>query len=122
MRKTAHAPSPRRTKTSRSPASPSKDQQHGAKSILRQLGPGLITGASDDDPSGIATYSQVGAHFGYGMLWVTWLSYPLMAAVQEICARIARVTGHGLASNMRNHFPKVFLYSAISLLSLANVL
>lgn len=64
---------------------------------LAVLGPGLVTGASDDDPSGIATYSQVGAQFGYGMLWTMLLSYPLMAAIQEISARVGRVTGGGIA-------------------------
>ena len=73
------------------------------KSIFKQLGPGLVTAASDDDPSGIATYSQVGARFGYGMLWTMLLSYPLIAAIQEICARIGRVTGGGLAANLRRY-------------------
>src|SRR5512142_813017 len=71
---------------------------------LDYLGPGLITGASDDDPSGIATYSQVGAQFGFGMAWVMFASYPLMAAIQEISARIGRVTGHGIAGNIRQHY------------------
>ncbi len=93
----------------------------GAKGILKQLGPGLVTGASDDDPSGIATYSQVGARFGYGMLWTMLLSYPLMAAIQEICARIGRVTGGGLADNLRRYYPKWILYSVLSLMSLANI-
>ncbi len=70
-------------------------------SFLRKLGPGLITGASDDDPSGIATYSQVGAQFGYGMLWTMLISYPLMGAIQEISARIGRVTGCGIAANLQ---------------------
>ncbi|HYK50846.1 MAG TPA: divalent metal cation transporter, partial [Terriglobales bacterium] len=84
----------------RSPVTDQKPNQSVAsavKNIFRQLGPGLVTGASDDDPSGIATYSQVGAHFGYGMLWTMFFSYPLMAAFQEVCARIGRVTGGGLA-------------------------
>jgi len=91
------------------------------KSIFKQLGPGLVTGASDDDPSGIATYSQVGARFGYGMLWTMLLSYPLIAAIQEICARIGRVTGGGLAANLRRYYPKWILYSVLSLMSLANI-
>ena len=70
------------------------------------LGPGLITGASDDDPSGIATYSQVGAQFGYGLAWTLVLSYPLMVAIQEISARIGRVTGFGIAGNLRRHYPR----------------
>ena len=69
------------------------------------LGPGLITGASDDDPSGIATYSQAGAQFAYGLGWVMIVTYPLMSAVQMISARIGRVTGHGLAGNLVRHFP-----------------
>ena len=72
-----------------STAEPEKSRKH----FFAKLGPGLITGASDDDPSGIATYSQVGAQFGYGLLWTMLLSYPLMAAIQEISARIGRVTG-----------------------------
>src|ERR1700686_1929269 len=72
---------------------------------LAFLGPGLITGASDDDPSGIATYSQVGAQFGYGMAWVMLFSFPLMGAIQEISARIGRVTGHGIAGSLRRFYP-----------------
>ncbi len=91
------------------------------KTIFKQLGPGLVTGASDDDPSGIGTYSQVGARFGYGMLWTMLLSYPLMAAIQEISARIGRVTGGGLAANLRRYYPKCILYSVLTLMSLANI-
>lgn len=91
------------------------------KSFLRKLGPGLITGASDDDPSGIATYSQVGAHFGYNLLWVMLFSYPLMVVIQQICARIGRVTGAGIAANMRKHYPAKLLYAIVSLLCAANV-
>ena len=90
-------------------------------SWLAKLGPGLITGASDDDPSGIATYSQVGAQFGYGLLWVMLFSYPLMAVIQEICARIGRVTGAGIAANMRKHYSPRLLYATIFLLCGANV-
>ncbi len=86
------------------------------------LGPGLITGASDDDPSGIATYSQVGAQFGYGLGWVMVFSYPLMAAIQEISARIGRVTGHGIAGNLRAHFPAWLLRAVVALLVIANVI
>jgi NRAMP (natural resistance-associated macrophage protein)-like metal ion transporter len=88
---------------------------------LQKLGPGLITGASDDDPSGIATYSQTGAQFGYGMSWVMLFSYPLMIVIQEICARIGRVTGVGIAGNMRRHYPRPLLFGIVSLLCLANV-
>jgi NRAMP (natural resistance-associated macrophage protein)-like metal ion transporter len=89
--------------------------------FLEKLGPGLITGASDDDPSGIATYSQVGAKFGYGMLWVMPFSYPLMAVIQEISARIGRVTGKGISANIRRHYSKPILYGVVSLLLVANI-
>jgi Mn2+/Fe2+ NRAMP family transporter len=74
------------------------------KGLLGRLGPGLITGASDDDPSGIATYSQTGAQFGYAMCWVMLFCFPLMAAIQEISARMGRVTGQGIAGNIRAHY------------------
>ncbi len=90
--------------------------------ILRFLGPGLITGASDDDPSGIGTYSQVGAQFGYGMSWIMLFSYPLVAAIQEISARIGRVTGVGIAGNIRRHYPVWLLYPVVALLLIANVI
>ena len=77
----------------------------GWSRLWRLLGPGLITGASDDDPSGIATYSQAGAQFGFGMGWTLLLTYPLMAAIQEISARIGRVTGHGIAGNIAAALP-----------------
>ncbi len=89
--------------------------------FLAKLGPGLITGASDDDPSGIATYSQVGAQFGTGLLWTMLISYPLMAAIQEICARIGRVTGCGLAANLRKNYPRPLLYFVLIAMSAANV-
>ena len=91
------------------------------KSFLSKLGPGLVTGVSDDDPSGIATYSQTGAQFGYSMLWAAVLSYPLMSAIQEISARVGRVTGRGIAANMRAHSPPVLLYCIVSLLCVANI-
>ena len=86
------------------------------------LGPGLITGASDDDPSGIATYSQAGAQYGYSLGWTLLLTYPLMWAIQLISAQIGRVTGRGLAGNMRRHYPAWLLYLLISLLLIANVI
>ncbi|HSW37047.1 MAG TPA: divalent metal cation transporter [Candidatus Saccharimonadales bacterium] len=86
------------------------------------LGPGLTTGASDDDPSGIATYSQAGAQFGYGLLWLAPLTFPLMAIVQEMCARIGMVTGRGLAGNIRVFFNKRLLYICTTLLFAANAL
>src|SRR6266851_6279570 len=106
-------------------ASSVSDQEKKTASPVRQwlakLGPGVVTGASDDDPSGIATYSQVGAQFGYGLLWTMLLSYPLMAAIQEICARIGRVTGGGLAANLRKSYPQPLLYAVLILMSAANV-
>ena len=86
------------------------------------LGPGLIAGAADDDPSGIATYSQVGAQFGYGLLWTLIASYPLMVAIQEISGRIGYLTGHGLAGNLRRHYPRSLAYALVALLTLANVI
>lgn len=88
----------------------------------KKLGPGLVTGAADDDPSGIATYSQIGAGYGFRFLWLSVASFPLMAVVQEMCARIALVTGQGLATNIKKHYPKWVLYSAIFLLFAANTL
>jgi NRAMP (natural resistance-associated macrophage protein)-like metal ion transporter len=89
---------------------------------LALLGPGLITGASDDDPSGIATYSQAGAQFGYSMVWVMLFTWPLMAAIQEISARIGRVTGHGIAGNIRRHYPPWLLRAIVALLLAANTI
>jgi NRAMP (natural resistance-associated macrophage protein)-like metal ion transporter len=86
----------------------------------RQLGPGLITGAADDDPSGIATYSQAGAQFGFLTLWAVVFTYPLMVGIQLVSARIGRVTGHGLASNIGRHFPRLVLYGIVALLVIAN--
>jgi NRAMP (natural resistance-associated macrophage protein)-like metal ion transporter len=90
--------------------------------LFQVMGPGLITGASDDDPSGIATYSQVGAQFGYGLAWTLLFSYPLMAAIQEISARIGRVTGCGIAGNLRRHYPRWLSTSVVSLLLIANII
>src|SRR5258706_5208629 len=89
---------------------------------LAWLGPGLITGASDDDPSGLATFPQVGAKFGYAMTWLLLFSYPLMAAIQEISARIGRVTGHGIAGNIRAHYSPALLRAIVALLVIANVI
>lgn len=90
------------------------------KNYWRMLGPGLTTGAADDDPSGIATYSQTGAQFGFQLLWLSVFTFPLMATVQEMCARIGLVTGRGLAANIRNHFPRSVLYLCAALLFAAN--
>ena len=89
-------------------------------SWLKKLGPGLITGAADDDPSGIATYSQAGAQFGFNMLWTVLFTYPLMVGIQLVSARIGRVSGHGLATNIRLHYPSWLLYSVVGLLLIAN--
>ncbi len=89
---------------------------------LARLGPGLITGVADDDPSGIATYSQAGAQFGLNMLWTMPLAYPLMSAIQSMCARIGRVTGKGLAANIKTAFPPAVLFSVVLLLLVANIL
>ena len=89
--------------------------------FLKQLGPGLITGAADDDPSGIATYSVTGASFGYGLLWTALISFPMMAAVQLMCARLARVTGKGLAAVIRGRYSRWILWSACLFLLAANV-
>ena len=89
---------------------------------LRKLGPGLITGAADDDPSGIATYSQAGAQFGFQMGWTVVLTYPLMVGIQMVSARMGRVTGRGLAANIRRYFPKPVLYAIVALLVIANTI
>ena len=89
---------------------------------LSRIGPGLITGVADDDPSGIATYSQAGAQFGLNMLWTMPLAYPLMSAVQSMCARIGRVTGQGLAANIKAAYPPIVLQMVVVLLLIANTL
>ena len=101
----------------RQPATPEP-----AAPLLKRLGPGLVTGAADDDPSGIATYSQAGAQFGFGMLWSVLLTLPLMIGIQIVSARIGRVTGHGLAANIREHYPAWLLHSIVGLLLVANTI
>lgn len=91
-----------------------------AEEYWNTLGPGLTSGAADDDPSGIATYSQAGAKYGPQLLWLSWFTFLLMAMIQEMCARIGVVTGHGLAANIRHHYPKWTLYLITSLLFIAN--
>lgn len=90
--------------------------------LVEHLGPGLITGAADDDPSGIATYSQAGARFGFGMLWSVLLTTPLMVGIQLVSARIGLVTGHGIAHNIRQHYPRWVLLTVVSLLVAANII
>lgn len=92
------------------------------KKFLKILGPGFITGASDDDPSGIGTYSQTGAMFGLTQLWTALFTFPLMTVIQEMCGRIGLVTGHGLAGVMKRHYSKPVLYTAVFLLVLANTI
>jgi NRAMP (natural resistance-associated macrophage protein)-like metal ion transporter len=89
---------------------------------IKALGPGIVTGAADDDPSGIATYSQVGAQFGFTMLWTMLVSYPLMAGIQEVSAWIGRVTGVGLAGNIRRHYPPIVVDTLVAFLLIANVI
>jgi NRAMP (natural resistance-associated macrophage protein)-like metal ion transporter len=110
-----------KTKSLRQSTNLQKPRGNFFRQILGRLGPGLITGAADDDPSGIGTYSQVGAQFGYGMLWTVIFSYPLMSVIQEISARIGRVTGAGIAANIRRHYSKPLLYGIVSLLLIANI-
>jgi NRAMP (natural resistance-associated macrophage protein)-like metal ion transporter len=98
------------------------DPQFRAGGLLGALGPGLVTGAADDDPSGIATYSQVGAQFGYNLSWIMLFSYPLMVVTQEIAARIGCVTGVGIAQNLRRHYPPLLLRAVVLLLVVANVI
>jgi NRAMP (natural resistance-associated macrophage protein)-like metal ion transporter len=98
------------------------DKRHGFTRFFRNLGPGLITGAADDDPSGISTYSVAGAAFGYAPLWTALFSFPLMSAVQLMCARLGLVTGLGLAGVIRRRYPRWVLWGACLLLVVANVI
>ena len=91
------------------------------RTFLALLGPGLVTGAADDDPSGIGTHSQVGAEFGYGLVWTFVVSFPLMVVIQEVAAQIGRVTGAGIARNLRRHYPRPLLWAVVLLLLIANV-
>ena len=92
------------------------------RNALKALGPGLITGSSDDDPSGIGTYSQAGAQLGYGIGWTMLLTFPLMAAIQEISARVGRVTGHGISGNVCRHYSPWLLNVVVALLFIANTI
>lgn len=109
-----------RRASGKTPSSGRKSPRPTSGSVLKKLGPGLITGAADDDPSGIATYSQAGAQFGFNMLWTMLLSYPLMSAIQLVSARIGRVTGSGLAVNMGAIWPKWLVTGLVCLLFVAN--
>ncbi len=101
---------------------PHKRSVEKIRAFLKTFGPGLITGASDDDPSGIGTYAQTGALFGYAQLWMALYTFPLSVAIQEICARIALQTGTGLAENIRKHYPRPVLYGCVFLLVVANTI
>ena len=99
-----------------------KKRKRSAKSILKAIGPGIVTGAADDDPSGIGTYTQAGAQFGSSFLWTALVTWPLMAVVQAACARIGLVTGEGLAAALKKRFPKSVLMIFCIALALANSL
>lgn len=101
---------------------PDNTTPEDGQSWLKKLGPGLITGAADDDPSGIATYSQAGAQFGFNMLWTVLFTYPLMVGIQVVSAKIGCISGHGLATNIRRHFPAWLLYVVVGLLLIANTI
>src|SRR5436853_7148769 len=98
------------------------DKVPRVKRILKARAPGLITGASDDDPSGIGTYSQAGAQFGFAISWTMLFSYPLMAAIQQISGQIGRTTGKGIAGNIRQHYPNWLLQGLVGLLVVANTI
>ncbi|HEY3949010.1 divalent metal cation transporter [Phenylobacterium sp.] len=108
--------------TAKKTSEPAQDPPAKARSLLRVLGPGLITGASDDDPSGIATYSQAGTQFNFDTAWLLLFSWPLMCAIQEISARIGRVTGRGIAGNLLRHYPRPVVAAIILLLVAANTI
>ncbi|XGW00392.1 MAG: Nramp family divalent metal transporter [Leptolyngbya sp. BL-A-14] len=99
-----------------------KPPQKSSKNWWHLLGPGLITGASDNDPSGIATYSQAGAHFGTGILWTMLFAFPFMGGIQDVSARVGRVTGHGIAGNLRRYYPTWLTYAIVFLMVMANVI
>src|SRR5512142_467771 len=108
--------------TSDGPPAPARRKPSLLRRFFSSLGPGLITGAADDDPSGVATYSSAGAQLGTSMLWTAWLTWPLMAFVQMMCARIGMVTGQGLAGALRKKFPRWVLVGAAIALLVANTI
>ncbi len=105
-----------------SPRPPRREKSSWFRSVLKSLGPGIITGAADDDPSGIATYSMAGAQLGTKLLWTALITWPLMSAVQMMCARIGQVTGQGLAGNFKERFPKWLLLVFVAALLIANTI
>src|ERR1700752_5258512 len=120
---TKHAKPPHNWHGKSIKAAPAKPHEpFSLRAFLKSLGPGLITGASDDDPSGIGTYSQAGAQLGYGIGWTMLLTFPLMAAIQEISARVGRVTGHGISGNVCRHYPRWVLVVVVALLFTANTI
>lgn len=96
------------------------EQLHGVRKFFSILGPGLITGAADDDPSGVGTYAQTGAQTGYGYLWTALITYPLATAIQSMCARLGQTSGQGLAATIKKHYPRAVLYPMVALLIAAN--
>jgi NRAMP (natural resistance-associated macrophage protein)-like metal ion transporter len=123
MKATRQTNGKKKARSARKTDDSARRRPHGLKAkLLRVLGPGLITGASDDDPSGIATYSQAGAQFGFKISWTLLFTYPLMAAVQEISGRIGRVTGKGIAANLKEHYPNWILQCVVTLLLVANTI
>ena len=118
-------PTTKQTRPPKRPDEPNlqKPRNHKPKNmVLRLLGPGLVTGAADDDPSGIATYSQAGAQFGFGLLWTVFLTTPCMIAIQLVSARIGRQSGRGIAANLKRHTPAAFLFGIVGLLLVANTI
>src|SRR5690348_325151 len=108
------------TRLVQTPIPGAEERTRDLKQLLRSLGPGLITGASDDDPSGIGTYAVAGASLGYATLWTALVSFPMMAAVQYTCAKIGMVSGSGLAAVLRQRFPLPLVYTAVFALVTAN--
>ena len=111
-------------KTTKENATPAKKEPRphkgGLRGILQLIGPGFVTGASDDDPSGIGTYAVAGASFGFATLWTALITFPLMTTVQFICAKIGMVTGQGLAGVLKKHYSRGILYPAVVALVIAN--
>jgi Mn2+/Fe2+ NRAMP family transporter len=101
---------------------PRPRRNHRIPSLLQHVGQGVVTGAADDDPSGIATYTQAGAQFGTGVLWTVFLTVPFMIAIQLVSARIGRQSGRGIAANLRAHAPRGFLFTIVALLLVANTI
>lgn len=102
--------------------SPRSPPLNRLRNLLQSIGPGVVTGASDDDPSGIGTYAMAGASFGYATLWTAWLTFPLMASIQFTCAKIGMVSGKGIAGVLRDHYPRPLLYIIVASLMVANTL